>query len=46
MGLVKRLREPEGFQQLTADRHDNGFSVIQIVVGLYPDMPAFDERGL
>lgn len=46
MGLVKRLRWPEDFQQLTADRRDKGFSVIQIVAGLYPDMPAFDERGL
>ena len=46
MGLVKRLRWPDDFQQLTADRRDKGFSVIQIVAGLYPDMPAFDERGL
>ena len=46
MGLVKRLRWPEDFQQLTADRRDKGFSVIQLVAGLYPDMPAFDERGL
>ncbi len=46
MGLVKRLRWPEDFQQLTADRRDKGFTVIQIVAGLYPDMPAFDERGL
>jgi hypothetical protein len=46
MGLVKRLRWPEDFQQLTADRRDKGFTVIQLVAGLYPDMPAFDERGL
>ena len=46
MGLVKRLQWPEEFQQLTADRRDKGFTVIQIVAGLYPDMPAFDERGL
>lgn len=46
MGLVKRLRWPEDFQALTADRKAKGFSVIQIVAGLYPDMPAFDERGL
>ncbi len=46
MGLVKRLRWPEDFQELTADRRDKGFSVIQIVAGLYPDMPAFDERGV
>ncbi len=46
MGLVKRLEWPGDFQQLTADRRDKGFNVIQIVAGLYPDMPAFDERGL
>ncbi len=46
MGLVKRLRWPEDFQQLTADRRDKGFTVIQLVAGLYPDMPAFDERGM
>ena len=46
MGLVKRLRWPEDFQALTADRRDKGFTVIQLVAGLYPDMPAFDERGL
>lgn len=46
MGLVKRLRWPEDFQVLTADRRDKGFTVIQLVAGLYPDMPAFDERGL
>lgn len=28
------------------DRRDKGSTVIQIVAGLYPDMPAFDERGL
>ena len=31
--------------QLAADRKAKGFSVIQIVAGLYPDMPAFDPRG-
>ncbi len=46
LGLVKRLRWPEDFQALSADRRDKGFTVIQIVAGLYPDMPAFDERGL
>jgi hypothetical protein len=46
MGLVKRLRWPEDYQQLAADRREKGFTVIQLVAGLYPDMPAFDERGL
>jgi hypothetical protein len=46
MGLVKRLQWPRDFQQLAADRRDKGFTVVQIVAGLYPDMPAFDDRGL
>lgn len=46
MGLCKRLPWPEGFQSLLMDRVDKGFTVIQIVAGLYPDMDPFDERGL
>ena len=45
MGLCKRWSWPDDFQLMTRDRVDKGFSVIQIVAGLYPDMPAFDERG-
>lgn len=45
MGLTQRLKWPTGFQTLALDRVEKGFSVIQIVAGLYPDMPAFDERG-
>ena len=45
MGLTSRLTWPDGFQTLTADRVKKGFSVIQIVAGLYPDMPPFDPRG-
>ncbi|HEV8291785.1 MAG TPA: DUF5060 domain-containing protein, partial [Tepidisphaeraceae bacterium] len=45
MGLCKRLGWPEEFKRLTADRKKKGFNVVQIVAGLYPDMPAFDERG-
>jgi hypothetical protein len=45
MGLCDRLAWPEEFQALAADRRHKGFNVIQIVAGLYPDMPAFDERG-
>ncbi|HLK55311.1 MAG TPA: DUF4038 domain-containing protein [Chthonomonadaceae bacterium] len=45
MGLCHRLHWPEEFEQLTADRLAKGFNVIQIVAGLYPDMPAFDPRG-
>jgi hypothetical protein len=45
MGLCKRLQWPQEFQALTADRVKKSFNVVQIVAGLYPDMPAFDERG-
>lgn len=45
MGLCKRLSWPDGFQMLAADRVAKGFSVIQIVAGLYPDMPWRDPRG-
>jgi hypothetical protein len=45
MGLCHRLQFPDEFGQLTADRKAKGFNVIQIVAGLYPDMPPFDPRG-
>ncbi|HIE52506.1 MAG TPA: DUF4038 domain-containing protein [Armatimonadetes bacterium] len=45
MGLCRRLGWPGDFQRLVADRVQKGFTVIQIVAGLYPDMPAFDQRG-
>ena len=45
MGLCQRLHWPPEFQQLAADRKAKGFNAIQIVAGLYPDMPAFDPRG-
>ncbi len=45
MGLVKRLHWPEDFQLLAADRRNKGFTVVQIVAGLYPDMPGRDSRG-
>jgi len=44
MSLCKRLSW-EGFKMLTKDRVKKGFTVIQIVSGLYPDMPPFDPRG-
>ena len=37
MGFCSRLTWPDGFQTLTADRVKKGFSVVQIVAGLYPD---------
>jgi hypothetical protein len=45
MGFVKRLRWPDDFQLLAADRIEKGFTVVQIVAGLYPDMPERDPRG-
>jgi Protein of unknown function (DUF4038)/Domain of unknown function (DUF5060) len=46
MGLCGRLSWPQDFQALAQNRKDIGFNVIQLVAGLYPDMPLFDERGL
>ncbi len=45
MGLCKRIEWPGEFQILTSDRVAKGFTVVQIVAGLYPDMPPFDPRG-
>jgi hypothetical protein len=45
MALSKRLRWPADFTRLAADRVGKGFTVVQIVAGLYPDMPQFDPRG-
>ena len=45
MALCQRLQWPGEFRSLTADRVAKGFSVIQIIAGLYPDMPPFDPRG-
>jgi hypothetical protein len=45
MGLCNRMRWPEDFTQLAADRVRKGFTVVQIIAGLYPDMPPFDPRG-
>jgi hypothetical protein len=47
-GLCKRLTW-EGFQELTADRKEKGFSVVQIVCGPYPDekffQPSWENEG-
>lgn len=45
MGLSSRLRWPQGFKTLTANRVKKGYNVVQIIAGLYPDMYAFDPRG-
>ncbi len=41
--LCKRMTW-EGFQELTADRKAKGFSVVQIVCGVYPDEDLFEPR--
>jgi hypothetical protein len=45
MGLCRRLVWPDDVRILAEDRAQKGFTVIQIVAGLYPDMPQFDPRG-
>lgn len=45
MALCDRLKWPEEYNTLVFDRAKKGFSVIQLVAGLYPDMIPFDERG-
>ncbi len=45
MGLTSRLSWPQGFQTLAQDRVQKGFTAVQIVAGLYPDMDPFDARG-
>ncbi len=46
MGLCSRFSWPDDFKTLTSDRTAKGFTIIQIVAGLYPDMPEFDGRGV
>jgi Protein of unknown function (DUF4038)/Domain of unknown function (DUF5060) len=43
-GLCRRISLDE-FRTLAADRESKGFNVVQIVAGLYPDEPPFDDRG-
>ncbi len=45
MGLCHRLHWPDEVHTLAEDRKAKGFTVIQIVAGLYPDMYPFDPRG-
>ncbi|MBM7566861.1 DUF4038 domain-containing protein [Paenibacillus sacheonensis] len=45
MSLTDRLQWPDDFKWLTQDRVDKGYTAIQVVAGLYPDMGPFDERG-
>ncbi len=45
MGLTTRLSYPDGIEELSRDRVEKGFTAVQIIAGLYPDMVPFDERG-
>ena len=45
MGLCGRMTWPDEFQRLIADRVAKGFTVIQIVAGLYPDLLGPDPRA-
>jgi hypothetical protein len=47
MSLCKRLSWPDGFQTLAADRIRNGFTLVQIVAGLYRAVklpPSYSSR--
>ncbi len=48
-GATRRCRWPEDFQQLVADRAAKGFSVVQMVVGIPPeidaDHPSVENEG-
>lgn len=44
-GMTKRFRWPEDVQQLTADRKQKGFNVIQFAIGFPCDIAPFDWRG-
>jgi hypothetical protein len=48
MGLCARLRWPEDFKLLVADRAEKGFTMVQLVAGLLPafrDHHIWDERA-
>jgi len=45
MALSKRLSFPQDFYTLLEKRKTQGFNVIMLVAGLFPDMGSFDPRG-
>lgn len=45
MAFTDRLKWPDDFHSLVLDRVEKGFTVVQLVAGLYPDMEPFDSRG-
>ena len=44
MLMSERVSWPEGFKRLTARRAEQGFTVVQTVVGFQPDTTPFDGR--
>lgn len=44
MALSKRLTFSKDFKRLTNKRKEQGFNVIMLVAGLFPDMDSFDTR--
>ena len=44
MAFSSRI-DDEGLARLCRDRRDKGFSVVQLVAGLFPDMAPLDARG-
>ncbi len=45
-GMTNRFRWPEDFVQLTQDRKQKGFSVIQFAIAFPCDIAPFDPRGM
>ncbi|MBO9608414.1 MAG: DUF4038 domain-containing protein [Paenibacillaceae bacterium] len=45
MAFTGRLKWPDDVKWLAQDRVDKGFTVVQVIGGLYPDMGPFDPRG-
>jgi hypothetical protein len=45
LGSSGRIKWPAEFKMAVRDRAQKGFSLIQFVVGLAPDMDVFDRRG-
>lgn len=45
-GMTSRFKWPEDFTQLTQDRKDKGFSVIQFAIAFPCDIAPFDSRGM
>lgn len=45
MSLCDRISFPGEFGELVRDRVEKGFTAVQVIAGLYPDMHWYDPRG-